>query len=236
VSRPSGALPSSPSGGYIRRKAEATQPEEQAVDIGDVLERARIVPVLTIERAEDAVPLARALAEGGLRTLEITLRTEAAAGAVRAIRAALPDLTLGCGTLTRPEDFDLARDLGVAFAVSPGLTPRLAEAARAAGLPYLPAAATVSEALLAREAGFATLKFFPAELAGGVRALDAFRPLLPDVRFCPTGGVSAKNAAEYLAQPNVIAVGGTWVAPADAVRAGDWSRITALAKEATVRA
>lgn len=203
------------------------------MDIRTVLRRARIVPVLTIERAEDAVPLARALAEGGLRTLEITLRTEAAAAAVRAIRAALPELTLGCGTLTRPEDFDLAKELGVAFAVSPGLTPRLAEAARSAALPYLPAATTVSEALLAREAGFDTLKFFPAELAGGARALKAFEPLLPGVAFCPTGGVTAENAPDYLALPNVVAVGGTWVAPADAVRAGDWARIGALAKEAT---
>ena len=205
------------------------------MSLRDVLKRARIVPVLTIERAEDAVPLARALAEGGLRTLEITLRTGAAPDAVRAIRSALPDLTVGCGTLTRPEDFELAKGLGVAFAVSPGLTPRLAEAARAAGMPYLPGASTVTEVLLAREAGFDTLKFFPAELAGGVKALRAFQPLVPGVRFCPTGGVNAGNAAEYLALPNVIAVGGTWVAPEDAIAAGDWTRITALAKEAMAR-
>ncbi len=205
------------------------------MSLRDMLKRARIVPVLTIERVEDAVPLARALAEGGLHTLEITLRTEAAPDAVRAIRNALPDLTVGCGTLTRPEDFELARELGVAFVVSPGLTPRLAEAARAAGVPYLPAASTVSEALLAREAGFDTLKFFPAGLIGGVRALRAFQPLLPDVRFCPTGGVGAENAAEYLGLPNVLAVGGSWVAPEDAVAAGDWARITELAREAMAR-
>ena len=196
----------------------------------------RIVPVLVLDDAETAVPLAQALGAGGLRTLEVTLRTPAALACAEAIAARVPEALVGLGTLTKPEHFVQARDAGAQFLVSPGLTDRLAEAAKTAGLPYLPGIATVSEALIAWEHGFRELKFFPAMLNGGAPALRGMVPLLPEVRFCPTGGIKAENVRELLSLPNVFALGGTWLTPADAVRERRWTDIERLAREAAALA
>lgn len=197
---------------------------------------ARIVPVLVLDNPVDAVPLAEALVAGGLTTLEITLRTPAALACAEAIAAKVPGALVGLGTLIRPEQFAQARDVGARFVVSPGLTDRLAEAATAAGLPYLPGIATVTEALIAVEHGFRELKFFPAMLNGGAPALRGMAPLLPAVRFCPTGGIKAENVREILSLPNVFALGGTWLTPADAVRERRWADIERLAREASALA
>lgn len=192
----------------------------------------KLVPVVTIGDARAAAPLARALLAGGIRTIEVTLRTAAAWDAARAIAAEVPDMLLGIGTILAPEQFKRAKDLGAAFAVSPGSTPVLRRAARDAGIAYLPGVATVSEAMAAREDGFNDLKFFPAEVAGGVNGLKNLVPLFDDVAFCPTGGVQAANARDFLALPNVFAVGGSWMAPKPMIDAGDWAGITAQAADA----
>ena len=200
--------------------------------IREILALAPVVPVLTVERLEDAVPLARALAAGGLPVLEVTLRTACAIEAVAAIGAAVPEAIVGVGTLTRPEEFGEAERAGARFGVSPGFSPELAAAARGVGYPYLPGVMTPSELLAARLAGYTALKLFPAEQAGGVGMLRALRAPFPDVVFCPTGGVTRRTAADYLALPNVICVGGSWVAPADRIAAKDWTAVEALAREA----
>jgi 2-dehydro-3-deoxyphosphogluconate aldolase/(4S)-4-hydroxy-2-oxoglutarate aldolase len=196
------------------------------------LRAARIVPVLTIERADQAVPLARALVAGGLPVLEVTLRTPAAAEAARRIMAEVPGALVGLGTLLRPHDIDLALELGARFAVSPGATPALLEAAarHAGALPFMPGAATASEAMAARDAGFTLLKIFPAEAAGGLALLRGLSGPLPELRFCPTGGIDDRNGADYLALRSVVAVGGSWVAPAADIAAGAWDRITERAR------
>ncbi len=195
---------------------------------------APVVPVLTVERVADAVPLARALAGGGLRAVEVTLRTKAALDAVRAIRAELPEVVVGVGTVLSPDDVFRALDAGAAFLVSPGTPAVLAGALAEAPVPVLPGCATVSEAMALAERGFPALKLFPAEPSGGARWLKSVAGPLPHLRFCPTGGIDAGNAATYLALPNVIAVGGSWMTPADAVRSGDFARIGALARQAAV--
>lgn len=200
--------------------------------VRDMLARAGVVPVMTVSDIAKGVDLARALVEGGLTMLEVTLRTKEALKAVEAIRKALPSATVGVGTLTRPEEFKAARDAGAVFAVSPGLTPRLAEAGRASGLAYLSSAITPSEVMAAREWGYTTLKFFPCKAAGGIGALKNFEPVFPDVAFCPTGGLAADDFRDYLALPNVVAAGGTWMMPATLVAAGDWAGIAALARQA----
>ncbi|HYD32042.1 MAG TPA: bifunctional 4-hydroxy-2-oxoglutarate aldolase/2-dehydro-3-deoxy-phosphogluconate aldolase [Azospirillaceae bacterium] len=196
----------------------------------------RLIPVLVLDDVATAVPLAQALVAGGLRTLEVTMRTPAALACAEAIAAQVPGALVGLGTLTRPEHFAQARDAGARFLVSPGLTDRLADAANATGLPYLPGIATVSEALIAWEHGFRELKFFPAMLNGGAPALKGMAPLLPDVRFCPTGGIKAETVREILSVPNVFALGGTWLTPADAVRERRWTEIEQLAREAAALA
>ena len=197
------------------------------------LAEARVVPVLTVGAVDEAVAVARALVAGGLTMLEVTLRSDTALAAIAAMSEAVPEALVGAGTLTRPEDFTAVADAGARFAVSPGFTAELAAAARRhPGLPFLPGIATASELMAAVAAGYDCLKFFPAEAAGGTAALRALAGPFGHVRFCPTGGIGAANAADYLALPNVIAVGGSWPAPADAVAAGDWPRITALAREA----
>lgn len=193
----------------------------------------RIVPVLVLDEPDSAVALAEALVAGGLTTLEVTLRTPAALACAEAIAARVPGALVGLGTLIRPEQFAQARDAGARFVVSPGLTDRLAEAAKAAGLPYLPGIATVTEALIAMEHGFRELKFFPAMLNGGAPALRGMAPLMPEIRFCPTGGIKAENVKEILSLPNVFALGGTWLTPADAVKERRWSEIERLAREAS---
>jgi 2-dehydro-3-deoxyphosphogluconate aldolase/(4S)-4-hydroxy-2-oxoglutarate aldolase len=203
------------------------------MDLKARLSRARVVPVLTVERAADAIPLARALLAGGLDMLEVTLRTGAALAAIRAIAEAVPEALVGAGTLTRPEDFAAVAEAGAGFAVSPGFTAAMSGAARRhPQLPYLPGIATASELMAAVAAGYDCLKLFPAEAAGGIALLKAFAGPFPHVRFCPTGGIDAGNVADYLALPNVVAVGGSWVTPAAAVATSDWARITALARAA----
>ena len=203
------------------------------MNLRDVLSRARVLPVLEIERADQAVPLARALAAGGLSVLEVTLRTDAAVEAIRRIAAEVPEVTVGAGTVTRRGDLESVRDAGGRFAVSPGFVPSLADAAREIGLPLLPGVMTPSEALAARDRGFDTLKLFPAGAAGGIALLKALRGPLPELAFCPTGGLGPSSFRDYLALPNVVCVGGSWVAPAAAVAAADWQRITGLAREAS---
>jgi 2-dehydro-3-deoxyphosphogluconate aldolase/(4S)-4-hydroxy-2-oxoglutarate aldolase len=201
----------------------------------ETLERLRLVPVVMIHDYRHAVPLARALRAGGIGAIEVTLRTAAAWDAAAAIRDAEPDLLLGIGTITAPDQLERARALGAGFAVSPGSTPALRAAARAAGIAYLPGVATVSEILAVSEDGIETMKFFPAASAGGIAALKAFAPLFDWIAFCPTGGITEDNAADYLALPNVVAVGGSWMAPLARVDAGDWAGITALAARSLAR-
>ena len=202
------------------------------MDISAIANRAPVVPVLTIERLADAVPLARALVKGGLPVLEVTLRTAAALAALSAIAAEVPDAVVGAGTVLQPRQLDDVTRAGARFAVSPGCTPTLVTAARAAGLPFLPGIQTVSEAMVLAEQGFGLLKFFPADSAGGVAWLKAAAAPLAGLRFCPTGGVGADTAQAYLSLANVACVGGSWVAPRDAVADGDWPRIERLAAAA----
>ena len=202
------------------------------MDISAIAALAPVVPVLTIERTADAVPLARALVKGGLPVLEITLRTEEALAALAAIAAEVPDVVVGAGTVLQPRQFDDVTRAGARFAVSPGCTPALVTAARAAGLPFLPGIQTVSEAMVLAEQGFGLMKFFPADVAGGLAWLKAVAAPLAGLRFCPTGGVGADTAQTYLSLANVACVGGSWVAPRDAVAAGDWTRIERLAAAA----
>jgi 2-dehydro-3-deoxyphosphogluconate aldolase/(4S)-4-hydroxy-2-oxoglutarate aldolase len=197
-----------------------------------ILEAAPVVPVLTIEDRETAVPLARALVAGGLTALEVTLRTTAGPDCIRAIAAEVEGADVGAGTVLDRRQLEEAVACGARFLVSPGATPDLVEAARDCPVPFLPGVATAGEAMTLAAAGFSMLKFFPAEPAGGVAYLKALASPLPDLRFCPTGGIGPANAADYLALNNVICVGGSWVAPADAIAAGDWPRISALAAEA----
>jgi 2-dehydro-3-deoxyphosphogluconate aldolase/(4S)-4-hydroxy-2-oxoglutarate aldolase len=203
------------------------------VDISAIAALAPVVPVLTIERTADAVPLARALVKGGLPVLEITLRTEEALAALAAIAAEVPDAVVGAGTVLQPRQFDDVTRAGARFAVSPGCTPALVTAARAAGLPFLPGIQTVSEAMVLAEQGFGLMKFVPADVAGGLAWLKAVAAPLAGLRFCPTGGVGAESAQTYLSLANVACVGGSWVAPRDAVASGDWRRIERLAAAAS---
>jgi 2-dehydro-3-deoxyphosphogluconate aldolase / (4S)-4-hydroxy-2-oxoglutarate aldolase len=191
-----------------------------------------VIPVLTIERESDAVPLARALAEGGLSVIEIALRTPAATAAIAAIARELPHIVIGAGTLQRAADVAAAVHAGARFLVSPGTTPELAAAALASELPYLPGVATPSEIMAARSLGICLMKLFPAEALGGTGFLRALAPVFPGVAFCPTGGIDGGGAADYLALPKVPMVGGSWMAPKDAIASGDWPRIRRLAERA----
>lgn len=202
------------------------------MEIAAVAALAPVIPVLTIEHIGDAVPLASALARGGLRALEVTLRTDVAMSAVSIIARDVPDAVVGVGTVVEPGQFEQARRAGARFAVSPGCTADLVAAARLARMPYLPGVQTVSEAMALRSQGFGLLKFFPADAAGGLTWLKAVAAPLADLRFCPTGGIGAQTAPAYLDLGNVACVGGSWVAPRDAVAAGDWSRIELLATAA----
>jgi 2-dehydro-3-deoxyphosphogluconate aldolase/(4S)-4-hydroxy-2-oxoglutarate aldolase len=197
-----------------------------------LLSRAPVVPVLTIERLEHAVPLARALVAGGLPLIEVALRTGASLEAARAIARELPEAILGIGTITRIPDIRLALDLRAQFLVTPGTPPELATALAKSPIPVIPGCATPSEAMALSDLGFTVLKFFPASSAGGIEFLKQIAGPLPHLKFLPSGGVNERNAADYLALPNVVAVGGTWVAPREAVEAGDFAKITALARAA----
>lgn len=203
------------------------------MEIAAIAAIAPVIPVLTIDRASDGVPLARALVKGGLPVLEITLRTGAALEALRSIAAEVEGAIVGAGTVLDAEQLARAKEAGARFAVSPGCTPALAQAAKAASMPFLPGVQTVSEAMALGEQGFRLLKFFPADSAGGMGWLKAVAAPLAGVRFCPTGGIGVETAPAYLALGNVACVGGSWVAPKDAVASGDWARIERLAAAAS---
>jgi 2-dehydro-3-deoxyphosphogluconate aldolase/(4S)-4-hydroxy-2-oxoglutarate aldolase len=191
-----------------------------------------VIPVIVLQRVQDAVPLARALVAGGVRVLEVTLRTPVALAAIERIAREVPEALVGAGTVRSAADAQAAASAGCRFAVTPGYTDAVGSACRALGLPLLPGVATASEVMQAQDAGYGFLKFFPASAAGGVPMLKALAGPFPDVHFCPTGGLTPANAPEYLALPNVPVCGGSWLTPAEAVAAGDWARITALARAA----
>jgi len=198
----------------------------------DLLRAARLVAVLTIEDADRAVPLARALVAGGVRTLEITLRTSAGAAAAAAVRQAVPEAIVGLGTVLTRDDLMLVRELDLQFAFSPGATPELLDAASDLGVPFVPGIGTASELIAAMARGFAVVKLFPAEQLGGIGMLRALGGPFPTALFNPTGGVTEGNMGAYLAQPNVVAVGGSWLAPATDIRSGNWDAITERARSA----
>jgi 2-dehydro-3-deoxyphosphogluconate aldolase / (4S)-4-hydroxy-2-oxoglutarate aldolase len=197
-----------------------------------ILKRAPVVPVLVIESAADAVPLARALVAGGLRVLEITLRTDKALECIRAIMADVREAIVGAGTVLTPAQLGRVEKLGCAFAVSPGSTSQLLDAAKASPVPLLPGAATASEAMALLERGYPIQKFFPAEPAGGVAYLSSLASPLPQVSFCPTGGITPEVAPTYLKLPNVVTIGGSWMAPRKLIAAKDWAAIESLARKA----
>jgi len=200
--------------------------------IAQILQLSPVMPVVTIENAATAADLARALVRGGIRVIEVTLRTPQALRAIEAIAAEVPEICVGAGTILSPEDLNLAANAGATFAISPGATRELLAAGANFRIPYLPAVATASDLMAALAAGFRHFKLFPANVAGGLGALKAFYGPFPEARFCPTGGVSPQTAGSYLEQPNVLCVGGSWLTPTDLVKAGDWGRIESLAREA----
>ena len=210
----------------------STNIEARQRDFDAMLALAPVVAVVVIERVEHAVPLARALVAGGIRAIEVTLRTPVAPEAVRAIADEVDGACVGAGTVLRPGDFVVAKQAGARFNVSPGSTDTLLAAADGIDVPWLPGAATASEALALFERGYRLQKFFPAAAVGGVEHLRSLAGPLPDIRFCPTGGIDAANAARYLALPNVVCVGGSWLTPRDLVAAQDWPAIESLARAA----
>jgi 2-dehydro-3-deoxyphosphogluconate aldolase / (4S)-4-hydroxy-2-oxoglutarate aldolase len=206
-------------------------PSEQSRRALAICQLAPVVPVLVIDNLDHARDLARALVVGGLPALEVTLRTPVALDAIR-IMSEVPGGHVGAGTLLTPADVKAAKAAGATFGVSPGATPRLLDACAEAGLPLLPGAATASEIMALLELGYTVQKFFPAEQSGGAAYLKSIGSPIPQVQFCPTGGIALKNARDYLGLPNILCVGGSWVAPKDAMARGDWAAITALASEA----
>ena len=206
----------------------------EAVDA--VLKRAPVLPVLAFDRLDDAVPLAMALVEGGLPVMEVTLRSDVALDAIAAIKSAVPGVVLGAGTVLNDVQLRAVHEAGAAFAIAPGATAALYEAASGAPIPLIPAIATASELMVGLEAGHRRFKFFPAASAGGIAALRSFAGPFSQARFCPTGGIDAQSAPGYLALPNVITVGGSWMVPADALAARDWARVTRLARDAVALA
>lgn len=191
-----------------------------------------VIPVIVIQKLEDAVPLAQALVSGGVKVLEITLRTPIALQCMEAIAKAVPDAIVGAGTIRSVADAQSAKDAGCWFGVSPGYTPEIGRACRDMGLPLLPGVSTGSEVMMANADGYSFLKLFPATAVGGINLLKALHGPFPDVDFCPTGGITVETAPQFLALPNVKVCGGSWLTPADAVASKDWGRITKLAKEA----
>ena len=210
----------------------ADKKDRSMLDTTSLASHGPVIPVIVVQRLEQAVPLARALVEGGVKVLEVTLRTPVALAAIEAIARAVPEAVVGAGTLRLPADAKAARDAGSVFAVSPGYTAALGAACREAGLPLLPGVATGSEVMAAMADGLRFLKFFPAVQAGGIPMLKALAGPFPDIAFCPTGGITPETAPQFLALPNVAVCGGSWLTPADAVEQGDWARITRLAREA----
>lgn len=198
----------------------------------EVLSASPIVPVIAVKQLKDAVPLANALVKAGVKVLEITLRTECGLEAIRTVKRDVPNAIVGAGTVVNAIQYAQAVDAGAEFIISPGLTGSLLQKSREYDVPFIPGVATPSELMLANQYGLSYLKFFPAEINGGIKALQAFSGPFPDIKFCPTGGVNEKNYRDYLALKNVLCVGGTWFVPADAIERGDFDAITALAKSA----
>lgn len=209
-----------------------TSQETKQHRLAEILALAPVVPVVVVEDAAHAVPMARALVAGGIRAVEVTLRTPAALDAIRAVAAEVEGAVVGVGTVLDGTQLEAARKAGARFAVSPGAAPKLLDAADADELPLLPGVATAGEAMTLLERGYSHLKFFPAVPAGGARLLAAWASPLPQIRFCPTGGVGLTNAPEFLALPNVVCVGGSWLTPKDKLAAGDWAAIERFAHEA----
>jgi len=198
-----------------------------------VLRDGPVIPVIVLQRLEHALPLAKALIAGGIRVLEVTLRTKVALEAIRVIAREVQDAIVGAGTVTSAAELAAVRDAGARFAISPGLTPSLLQAAQQGDLPLIPGIATISELMLGMDYGLRHFKLFPAEVVGGVKLLKAIAGPLPQALFCPTGGITPENAPHYLQLPNVACVGGSWLVPQEALEQGDWARITALAGEAS---
>lgn len=197
-----------------------------------ILTAGPVVPVIVLNKLEHAVPMARALVAGGVRVLEVTLRTSCALEAIRAIAQEVPEAIVGAGTVINPQQLRQVTEAGAQFAISPGLTPALLDAACAGSIPLIPGISTVSELMLGMDYGLREFKFFPAEANGGVKALQAIAGPFPQVRFCPTGGISTANYRDYLALKSVLCIGGSWLVPASALESGDYARITTLAREA----
>ena len=201
-------------------------------DMEKLLKQSPVIPVLTIDNIEEAVPLAKALVRGGLTILEVTLRTSCAYDAIELIRDEVPDAIVGGGTVTSEEHLERLNAVGAHFAVSPGITNELLKRAKELNMPYLPGITSVSELMTGLNAGYEVFKFFPAAASGGVPALKSFSGPFSHVRFCPTGGINKENFENYLDLPNTLCVGGSWVAPKDAIAAGNWERIESLSREA----
>ncbi|KFZ29877.1 keto-deoxy-phosphogluconate aldolase [Pseudidiomarina atlantica] len=202
----------------------------------DLFKITPVVPVMVIERLEDAVPMAEALMAGGIRLLEVTLRSEVALSAIERLRERIPKAIVGAGTVTTPAQLQQVKAAGAQFAISPGVTNDLLRAGAHGDVPLIPGIATISELMMARDIGYDHLKFFPAEAAGGTAMLKSIAGPFPDISFCPTGGIHQDNYREYLALPNVRCVGGSWILPKAAINAGDWTAVTAAAKAATSQA
>jgi len=198
----------------------------------DILDLAPVIPVVVVDTVEQAVPLAQALLRGGIPVIELTLRSAAGLGAIEAVASHVEGMVVGAGTVVTPEQVQQVKDAGARFVVTPGSPPRLLEAAVASGLPLLAGAGTLTEMLTLAEAGLEAMKFFPAEASGGRRYLSAVNGPCPQLRFCPTGGITAGTAADWLALPNVRCVGGSWLTPKDALAQGDWATVERLAAEA----
>ena len=207
-----------------------------SASIEEIMKTSPVVPVMVIENIDDAVPLAKALVDGGLRVLEITLRTAPALEAIKQIKESVPDAIVGAGTIINTETLQASIEAGAEFIVTPGSTAAIIDAAQTAGVPILPGVNTPSEAMVLLEKGITEMKFFPAEAAGGIPMLKSIAGPLPQIQFCPTGGVSPTNAKDYLSLKNVACVGGSWMAPAELVNAGDWVEITRRAREASALA
>jgi 2-dehydro-3-deoxyphosphogluconate aldolase/(4S)-4-hydroxy-2-oxoglutarate aldolase len=215
-----------------KARCDASRQEENTMDIQTILTASPVMPVIVLDRVADAVPLARALVAGGIRVLEVTLRTPAALDSIHAIAAEVPDAIVGAGTVVSPADLDAAARAGAVFAVSPGASPELLWAGQDAPIPLLPGVMTPSDVINALAAGYNAMKLFPAAQAGGLGMLKALAGPFPQVRFCPTGGIDLASAPTFLALPNVACVGGSWLTPAELVKAGDWAAITELARAA----
>ena len=212
----------------------AGETDDRTQAVATILRLSPVMPVVTIHDAELAIELAQALVRGGIRVIEVTLRTPAALRAIENIAAAVPDISVGAGTVVSVADLQAAANAGAAFAISPGSTPALLAGAASGPLPYLPAIATASELMTGLAAGYRAFKFFPAAAAGGVALLESLASPFPHVRFCPTGGITQESARSYLDLPNVSCVGGSWITPPDALRSRDWQRIESLAARAAV--